>query len=294
MLLKNATESMIRRSKIIEEIIRIEKPELLDAFYTYENESRFARKLIDNNLQSLSKNSEIMEVGAGILSLATQLASEGYKVTAIEPAAIGFSSIEFILQKYLEQSKNENVSFSFVNKQVELCNFDHHFDFIYSINVMEHLQNPYQVIIDLCQNLTYSGKYQFYCPNYNFPYEPHFKKFIFRYKNGNFFLTKQSIKNEISKNLSSVDIFDSLNYITYTKIFEFIKDYDLVLVPNKFTFKNLLTRALDDPILSARHSILYKIVKFFSRLKLIKIFSHFPIEYAPVIDAEIRRKNRFL
>lgn len=290
MLLNIAIETMISRSKIIEEIIRTEKPDLLEAFYTYENESRFARKLIDNNLQNLSKDSELMEVGAGSLSLATQLASEGYKITAIEPAARGFSTIEYILQKYLEQAKNENISFIFINKEVEFCDFDHRFEFIYSINVMEHLGDPYKVIIDLCQNLTNSGKYQFYCPNYSFPYEPHFKKFIFRYKNGNFFLTKQRVKNIISKNPNHEDILNSLNYITYTKIFESVKNSDLLLVPNKFTIKNLINRAIDDQLLSARHSVLSKIVKLFSRVKLIKILNFIPVEYAPVIDAEISWK----
>src|SRR3546814_21121737 len=48
------------------------------------------------------------------------------------------------------------------------------FDFAFSINVMEHVNDVEQVIINVFNSLKENAYYDFTCPNYLFPYEPHF------------------------------------------------------------------------------------------------------------------------
>jgi hypothetical protein len=52
-LLSNAHESMVRRSRVVESLVLLERPELLSLFLTYQNEALEARTLIDSNLNKM-------------------------------------------------------------------------------------------------------------------------------------------------------------------------------------------------------------------------------------------------
>lgn len=188
--LESAEREMVRRGKIAERLIALERPELIDLFLTYQNEALAARKFLESSLIELDVESEILEIGGGILALAIQLASEGFKVTTIEPVGEGFSSISFMMDIFSEISKTENLSFNLKKSPIEECIFDHKFDFIFSINVMEHLKNPYSILIQLVELLKQRANYRFFCPNYDFPYEPHFGKWLFSRKDRAFYLKK--------------------------------------------------------------------------------------------------------
>jgi 2-polyprenyl-3-methyl-5-hydroxy-6-metoxy-1,4-benzoquinol methylase len=92
-LLETAEEAMTRRGKLAEGLILSERPELIDLFFTYQNEAIAARKFLDSNLNKLNSGAQILEVGGGILALAVQLASEGFMVTTVEPVGEGFTGI---------------------------------------------------------------------------------------------------------------------------------------------------------------------------------------------------------
>jgi 2-polyprenyl-3-methyl-5-hydroxy-6-metoxy-1,4-benzoquinol methylase len=81
-----------------------------------------------------------------------------------------------------EIAQSENLKFSSIESPIEDFEYDHKFDIIFSINVMENLKDPYSVLIQMNSALKFGGKYRFFCPNYDFPYEPHFGKWIFREK----------------------------------------------------------------------------------------------------------------
>ena len=81
-----------------------------------------------------------------------------------------------------EIAQSENLKFSLIESPIEDFEYDHKFDFIFSINVMENLKDPYSVLIQMNSALKFGGKYRFFCPNYDFPYEPHFGKWIFSRK----------------------------------------------------------------------------------------------------------------
>jgi hypothetical protein len=55
---------------------------------------------------------------------------------------------------------------------------------------MEHLKDPYLVLIKIVDFLASEGKYRFFCPNYDFPYEPHYSKWMFRRMNNAYFLSE--------------------------------------------------------------------------------------------------------
>jgi 2-polyprenyl-3-methyl-5-hydroxy-6-metoxy-1,4-benzoquinol methylase len=151
-------------------------------FFTYQNEAIAARRFLQADLIELDLGAEILEVGGGILALAIQLASEGFTVTTVEPIGAGFTGISFIMRVFSEIAQSEDLKFNLIEGPIEDCEYENAFDFIFSINAMEHLRDPYSVLIQMNSALKFGGKYHFFCPNYDFPYEPHFGRWIFSRK----------------------------------------------------------------------------------------------------------------
>jgi 2-polyprenyl-3-methyl-5-hydroxy-6-metoxy-1,4-benzoquinol methylase len=284
--LESAEKSMTRRGKIAENLIFSERPELIDLFLTYQNEAMAARKYLENSLIELDSDAEILEVGGGILALAIQLASEGFKVTSVEPIGEGFAGIQFIMKVFLKIASDENLHFQLERSPIENCHFDQKFDFIFSINVMEHLKDPYSVLLKLNEMQNQGGKYRFMCPNYDFPYEPHFGKWLYLRKNKTFFLHESRLNSDLEE---VVQLYNSINYISSKKLTSFMYSNDISFQFNKLALFNLLSRSLEDLGLQQRHSNLYKIVKYIHRLKLIHLTKLIPAKIQPIMDIIISK-----
>lgn len=288
-----AHANMSRRAELVKKSIQKERPDLLDLFNSYANEASTARTLIDKNLNELKLGSKILEIGGGILALATQLASEGYKINVVEPVSSGFSGISFIMNKYLEIADAEGSTFNLVQSPIEECRFDEKFDFIFSINVMEHLKNPYITLNQVVNLLDQNAIYRLTCPNYDFPYEPHFGKILFTRKNLSFFLP---IKRARSKRIATSEIqgiYESLNFITIRKIIRKCKDMGFHFKINDQSFYEILVRSLNDTILGNRHKRFVCLVRVFKFLRVIQFFKLFPPLYSPVCDIEIKKASVF-
>jgi len=149
-------------------------PELLALFEIYSNEAVFGRKHIDNDLSQMRTGSRIIEIGAGSLLLSCQLVREGFDVTALEPVGKGFSHFNQMREVVLECAKTLGCCPSILNMPAEELNVSNYFDYAFSINVMEHVSDVECVIRNVGKSLTLGSCYRFTCPNYFFPYEPHF------------------------------------------------------------------------------------------------------------------------
>jgi 2-polyprenyl-3-methyl-5-hydroxy-6-metoxy-1,4-benzoquinol methylase len=284
--LEVAQAEMVRRGKIAEELIALERPELINLLITYQNEAVAARKFLECSLIELDTGAEVLEVGGGILALAIQLASEGFRVTTVEPVGEGFSDISFIMKIFSKIAKDEKLTFELIESPIEVCLFDHEFDFIFSINVMEHLKNPYLVLDQMVSTLKNGGRYRFFCPNYDFPYEPHFGKWLFLRKNKAFYLQEIRAKLNSIPLKESLGLHRSLNYITLNKVSKFSHVKRINIKSKQSAFYSLLERAVDDKGLRARHGVLTSIVKMIYLFKLHHLAKLVPARYQPVMDVE--------
>jgi len=152
---------------------------------------------------------------------------------------------------------------------------------------MEHLHDPYVVAMNIVSYLDEGAKYRFFCPNYNFPYEPHFSKWIFSRKNEAFFL---KIENAINSSLRKQDIeglYKSLNFITYSKFNTKVKKANVKVKANQLAFFEIVTRALQDNSLSQRHPGLIRLVKILDRFGMLNVFKIIPIHFQPIMDVEV-------
>lgn len=288
--LDQALYQMQKRGKEVEDLVSLEKPELLSLFMMYQNEAIEARKLLHENLLLIGQNARVLEVGGGILALAVQLASEGYRITTVEPVGDGFTGISWIMDKFLLIANRENLTINLLQSQIENCTFEEKFTFIFSINVMEHLSNPYSVLIQLSQLLAKNGFYRFICPNYDFPYEPHFGKWLFRRDHGSFILEPSRVKSNFLSESESIGLYKSLNYITLRKIQKHSRQHQLELLPNKHALHALLIRSMEDEQLRNRHPALGRLISILFSKETLIIIKFFPTFIQPTMDVTIKRK----
>jgi 2-polyprenyl-3-methyl-5-hydroxy-6-metoxy-1,4-benzoquinol methylase len=289
--LNQALINMENRANLIENLVRLEQPNLLDIFQMYENEARFARQFLDSNLKSLDADADILEVGGGILSLAVQLASEGFNVTTVEPFEEGFSSIKEIAYMYLNLSKKQNIELNFSQSPIESFMPSSRFDFIFAINVMEHLKEPFIVQESLASYLKTNGIFRFYSPNYDFPYEPHFKKFMISRRNESFFLPKSRIAKNLTTDKGATALYNSINFISLRKVELRAKKCNLIVNVNANIVYDSYKRFIHDNEIRNRHKLFYLIVKSISFFHLTSLLRFYPVRYAPVMDVKIQNNN---
>jgi 2-polyprenyl-3-methyl-5-hydroxy-6-metoxy-1,4-benzoquinol methylase len=287
--IREAQREMGIRGKTLERVIISERPDLIGTFKLYQNEAMAARLLIDDSLLQLKHGGEVLEVGGGILALAIQLASEGYKVTTVEPVADGFTDIEYIMNLYLLHAREEGIKLDLLKARIEECKFDKHFDFIFSINVMEHLRNPYVVLEQLTERLNAKGNYRFICPNYDFPYEPHFGKWLLRRNEGAFFLEKNRAQSKQILDGEGLVLLDSINFLTLRKIKNLILGTETKIEADPLALYKIVSRAVEDLDLMARHPSVNTVLKILYALRMHHLLKFIPVNFQPIMDVRVSR-----
>ncbi len=149
-------------------------PDLLTLFDTYAQEARFGRVLITEDIKKLSHGAVLLEVGAGSMLLSCQLVSEGFKVFALEPTGSGFSHFDRMRAVILQLATEKDCLPIIIDEPAESLGVKSSFDYAFSVNVMEHVEDVSKTLSNIYSGLKIGSCYRFTCPNYLFPYEPHF------------------------------------------------------------------------------------------------------------------------
>jgi 2-polyprenyl-3-methyl-5-hydroxy-6-metoxy-1,4-benzoquinol methylase len=188
---------------------------------------------------------------------------------------------------YLRIAEQENIKFNFIDSPIENSEFQNKFDFIFSINVMEHLKDPFSVVIHLLKYLKNAGKIRFFCPNYDFPYEPHFQRWLFTRRNKAFYLSISRAKSKLIDASEWANVHCSLNFLTLSKLENFFSESNIQYTYNKNALRDLLQRGIDDAELRNRHKLITYCVKFVVKFRMIGLINLIPKKFWPVIDIEI-------
>lgn len=232
----------------------------------------------------LKKNKKILEVGGGI-HLLTSFLHQDYDITSIEPGGFtGFT--DELRNKILEQHK-----LKVHTTRVESFTTDAKFDFIFSMNVLEHADDIKQHIIS-CINLLKDDHSLLFiqCPNYAFPFEPHFYKWFIPFFPDFTFATLR--KKKLMKELSDTRYKNILNNLNFDCTFFKIKKLNL---PIKFIhpLTDIFSRIDQDSVFRERLlknllvRLCYKII-IFLRIKKIITYS-LPISLTPYLIMEIKK-----
>lgn len=267
-------------------------PELLNLFDIYAAEAVFGWRYIASDLQGLTPGARVTEVGAGSLLVSCQLVRAGFDVTAIEPLGSGFSHFGEMRNKVLEVAFSMGCVPKVLNLAAENLQERERFDYAFSVNVMEHVDDIARVIGNVGRSLVVGASYRFTCPNYLFPYEPHFNIPTLISKK----LTESVFHRKIFGATNMPDpsgTWKSLNWINVVRIRRAVKSLPwLQATFNRLLLVSTLERVVTDKQFAGRRSpamrwILLAIV----RLRLHNLFQFMPATVQPIIDCRVRKTS---
>jgi len=263
---------------------------LLPIFDVYAEETAFGRRFIDPDLKNLPTDAKILEVGSGLMLLSCQLVREGFQVTALEPIATGFSYFEQMLQIVQTRATILNCLPKRLNINAEALTEKDVFDYVFSINVMEHVDNISLVIAKTAQSLKIDGIYRFFCPNYLFPYEPHFNIPTLFSKQ----LTAKIFRKKIFDNNEVADpsgTWNSLNWINVFQVKKIVRQFPgLKITFNRYQLVATIERiASDQNFASRRSSIIRILLLMLKKTRLHRLFHFIPVELQPIMDCKLQK-----
>lgn len=267
-------------------------PGMLPILDMYEGEARFGRQYITADLAQLAAGATVLEVGAGSLLLSCQLVREGFKVTALEPVGDGFSHFERMRELILERAKALDCVPHMLNQRAENLSIKDYFDFAFSVNVMEHVNDVKTVIVNIGASLRPSANYRFTCPNYLFPYEPHFNLPIFFSKK----MTKSLFNNKIVGRVGLQDpigTWKSLNWITVWQVNAIVRQIPELKVAfnRKFLVLTLERIGFDKEFALRRSKWVRSFILVLIKLRMHHLVAFIPIAFQPIIDCTVTKER---
>lgn len=267
-------------------------PDILSVLDIYISEARFGRSYIDSDLASLAPRSQILEVGAGSLLLSCQLIREGFRVTALEPVGEGFSHFNRIRNLVLDLAKSKNCLPAMLNQPAEQLDLKNSFDYAFSVNVMEHVDDVPSVIENIAKCLRNGAQYRFTCANYCFPYEPHFNIPTLFSKR----LTERFLANKIFNRLDISDpegTWKSLNWINVPQVARIGKKIPgLDTHFNRKLLVSTVERITTDQHFSARRSNWVRACLLtLIHLRIHLLFGAIPATLQPIMDCTMAKND---
>lgn len=251
----------------------------LKSFDVYYEESLFGLTLIARDIAALDKNSTILEFGSGIGLIASHLANLGFKVTSLEPSEQGFGMMSR-LQKVVELHYSNNLSTaSHLNLKIEDYSSNSKFDYIFAINVLEHVENEELAIASSKALLNVNGKLRLINPNYAFPYEPHFNIPIIFGKKFTHILFWSKIQE--FPIYDSLGTWSSLNWVSTWKIARIAKKLEIKVTFGRESWNSYLERISIPGEFSRRKGPILRVLA----PKIARIFALIPIWFIPITDA---------
>jgi SAM-dependent methyltransferase len=267
-----------------------EAPRLRPLFDVMAEEARFARWWLDDDLRRLPETAAILEVGGGAFLLAYELAREGFAITAIEPTGVGFGAFEELGEMVLSLAARDGVVPRVVRCKAEEFRSDGKFQLAFSVNVMEHIDVPDAAIERVSASLSPGGSYRFLCPNYLFPYEPHFNIPTF----GSKALTERLLRRHIQTNTKMDDpigVWKSLNWITVPQVRRMAAaDASLAIAFQRRTLASMLERAVGDAeFVKRRAPWMISAIKVLRATRLLRFASLIPASCQPLMDVRLTK-----
>jgi len=261
------------------------------AFVTYVLEALFFDSVLDDDLDDLTRTACILEVGAGIGLLAMLTALRGFTVTAYEPESDGFSHMRRIRNILTDCWTGPELDVDFIDGYFTGNHGEKPgFGFAYAIHVIEHVPEPQDLILAVTSSLAPNGRARFICPNYAFPYEPHFGIPTLWNKN----LTKVVFRRAIShSHIGKVEEFwDDLSWPSVRTLKRSFRTSKVNASFGRRAMLDYVYRLRTDVGFVERKGAFFK----FARAALTPVISvgakFMPVQFLPIIDVTTRRTSR--
>lgn len=265
-------------------------PQLLPLFDTYAAEAVFGRRYIASDLARLQPGARVLEVGAGSLLLSCQLVREGFEVTGLEPIGLGFSHFEHMRQRVLERATAQGCLPRILDLAAEALAERSRYDYAFSVNVMEHVNDVAQALGNVWESLAVGASYRFTCPNYLFPYEPHFNIPTLLSKQ----LTERVFGRKIfgcKKMPDPSGTWNSLNWINVVQVSKIARRLPGMLVTfDRHLLVSTLERIIFEPDFAGRRSpVMRSVLLLLVRLRMHQLLRFMPAMLQPIMDCRVQK-----
>ncbi len=125
------------------------------------------------------------------------------------------------------------------------------FDLIYSLNVLEHVDNWRLALDAACRVLGPRGKLIVSCPNYSVPYEPHLGIPLVPFRPG---LTARLLPGRVTE----TGLWKSLNWVTHRQVRRWADHRKASITFERGSLTRVSNRLNDDPEFRKRHGPLLR------------------------------------
>lgn len=263
--------------------------EKLEGGETYLSEAEFGYAYVKDYLDACPANARVLEIGSGPCVLLSQIKMDfpALEVTGVEPLGSGFGKLEIALQEMTDA-----YDIDLVRSGYEILNHSTKIDFIFSVNVFEHLKNWLHFIDFVGKKLKPGGKCLILCPNYNFPYESHFGLPIVINKQ----ITYSLFKSRIDRHENEQDcagLWDSLNFVKWSRVRKYLAKKDLEVKFNNTMLREMIERLSYDKEFEQRQKSIALLARLMMKLGVVRLFE-FPVfwRFHPYMHLEITSKSR--
>jgi SAM-dependent methyltransferase len=275
--------STIDRPRVVAEVVAAggDEPEIVRRqLDTYLNECRVGLDLIDPYLDGRPR---LLEVGAGIGALSAFLASEGFDIEAIEPAGPGFDIVATFRRAIDSQ-------LDMADRQVHDAGVDEIpdglglFDLVFSVHVLEHVPDVDSAIEAMHDRLVPGGRSVHVCPNYTFPFDPHFGIPLVPGR-------PAATSALLPASIGSSGMWNSLNFVTAGRVRRTARRLDLTVEFRRGVLGEMVDRLESDPVFRDRHERLVNVTDVLvNRLHLRAALERWPAGLASPMVFELRSR----
>lgn len=248
---------------------------------TYLSEANFFAGVLEPEIARLTDSSRVLEIGSGIGLLSRLIAGRGHTVVTFEPEAAGFASMASLSKTVESCWKGVSPVVETIPEAFDLNRVSGSFDLVIAINVIEHVPNPSLLVAQASSLLRPGGRGRFICPNYAFPYEPHFGFPTLFGKAATGKVMRRRIHG--SSLLDPEEFWSNLSWPTLIKL---RRELSRRGVQHKFSRDGLLSysKRLADPQFLARKGNFFGFVAAQSMKPLELALRITPLMIAPIID----------
>ena len=259
------------------EILRVLNDSSFENSDLWVAEAEFGLSYLKEKIDSFEGAAKILEVGCGTGILLSMLAEEfsQHELNGIEPFGDGHSLF-----------KDLNSAVRKIGVNIKIEPYEEHksetkYDLIYCVNVFEHVNDWRHFLNWAADNLNEGGVFFVLCPNYGFPYEPHFRIPIIFNKS----LTHQLFKNYIGRFEKNMDsgtfgLWNSLNFVKKKEVRKFFNQTELsqkfVMNDETSVIDDMVDRVSEDEEFRKRQSFLGIVAVLMKKLGIFSLIKLFP------------------
>lgn len=252
---------------------------------TYVAEAVFFGDVLADDFAALPAGAAAVEIGSGIGLLSMLAASRGLRVTSVEPESAGFGDMRLFRELVREAWEGPEPDVEWVDGRVEDLPVEPAFAYAFAINVVEHVESPAAIIDETVSRLAHRRIFRLICPNYHFPYEPHFNIPTLISKR----LTAAAMASRISaaELTDAQGLWDELSWPTAHGIRVILRERGWAYKLTADATAAYIDRSLSDPSFGARKGPVTRGIGAAAARLPRRVVDAVPTTVLPIIDARV-------